>query len=450
MREISGWPLSIAYSLTSLPSRSSPPAGRRRSDQARTHSSVSGVGASAALPPAASTNPSQSATWSRSSTACRRSSGRSGAASAAASRDRGDRLAPRAGTGPSSAPAPRGSALRPTSAGRRGGGARSSARGLLDPLPDPLRHAILLVHAGGEARRIAGAVRPQAHDIAVPPFPPGTQWIGAEPGAVERICARGPLLVHFFDVAHLSSVRTLPYVRAWEERYRDLGLTVVGVNSPRFPFTADAGKLAAALDAARGPLPRRRRLRLPDLARLRVRGLAVAVPLGRGRGAALVPLRRGRVRGHRGGDPGGAAGASTRTSSCPSPSRRCGPATPPARSSRRPATRSSRAARSPSRGGRARTIRRSSSTTRRAAPGRRSTARGALRASLDGGPRAAIEVEAPGAYELADPRAPRERTTCPSAPRPALSVYSIGFAAGVPWTRGCRGRRISREQPARP
>jgi hypothetical protein len=90
-------------------------------------------------------------------------------------------------------------------------------------------------------------VRPQAHDIAVPPFPPGTEWIGPEPGAVERICARGPLLVQFVDAAHLSSVRTLPYLSAWEERYRGLGLTVVGVNSPRFPFTADAGKLGAAL-----------------------------------------------------------------------------------------------------------------------------------------------------------------------------------------------------------
>jgi hypothetical protein len=81
----------------------------------------------------------------------------------------------------------------------------------------------------------------------VPPFPPGTEWIGSEPRAVERICARGPLLVHFVDAAHLSSVRTLPYARAWHDRYRELGLTVVGVNSPRFPFTADPSKLAAAL-----------------------------------------------------------------------------------------------------------------------------------------------------------------------------------------------------------
>ena len=90
-------------------------------------------------------------------------------------------------------------------------------------------------------------MRPQAQHIAVPPFAPGTEWIGPEPGAVERICARGPLLVQFVDAAHLSSVRTLPYLTAWESRYRDRGLTVVGVNSPRFPFTADTGKLRAAL-----------------------------------------------------------------------------------------------------------------------------------------------------------------------------------------------------------
>jgi hypothetical protein len=90
-------------------------------------------------------------------------------------------------------------------------------------------------------------VRPKARDIAVPPFPPDTAWIGPAPAPVERICARGPLIVHFVDVAHVSSVRTLPYLKAWAERYRDLGLSVIGVNSPRFPFTADAAKLQAAL-----------------------------------------------------------------------------------------------------------------------------------------------------------------------------------------------------------
>jgi hypothetical protein len=85
-------------------------------------------------------------------------------------------------------------------------------------------------------------------DIAVPPFSPRLRWLGGEPAPVERICARGPLLVHFIDAAHLSSVRTLPYLAAWNERYAPHGLTVLGANSPRFPFTGEGAKLAAALD----------------------------------------------------------------------------------------------------------------------------------------------------------------------------------------------------------
>ena len=54
--------------------------------------------------------------------------------------------------------------------------------------------------------------------------------------------------MHFVCAAHLNSVRTLPYLNAWHERYRDLGLTVIGVNSPRFPFTGERDKLSAALD----------------------------------------------------------------------------------------------------------------------------------------------------------------------------------------------------------
>ena len=85
-------------------------------------------------------------------------------------------------------------------------------------------------------------------DIAVPPFPHGLAWLGSEPPPVERICARGPLLVHFIDAAHPSSARTLPYLNEWHDRYSPHGLTVVGVNSPRFPFTGEVEKLRAALE----------------------------------------------------------------------------------------------------------------------------------------------------------------------------------------------------------
>ena len=56
------------------------------------------------------------------------------------------------------------------------------------------------------------------------------------------------MLVHFFDFAQLNSVRTLPYLRAWEERYSGDGLAVVGVHSPRFPFTQDYAVVADATE----------------------------------------------------------------------------------------------------------------------------------------------------------------------------------------------------------
>ena len=64
-----------------------------------------------------------------------------------------------------------------------------------------------------------------------------------------ELTAAGPVLVHFFDFAQLNSARALPYAIAWDARYRDAGLTTLGVHSPRFPFTSERDALAPALAA---------------------------------------------------------------------------------------------------------------------------------------------------------------------------------------------------------
>src|SRR5688572_26993922 len=90
-------------------------------------------------------------------------------------------------------------------------------------------------------------LRPPRADIAIPPFPEGTEWIGDEPGTVERIAARSPVLVHFFDFAQLNSVRALPYLVEWHRRYAEHGLTVFGVHLARYPFTDDLAEIEGAL-----------------------------------------------------------------------------------------------------------------------------------------------------------------------------------------------------------
>lgn len=64
-----------------------------------------------------------------------------------------------------------------------------------------------------------------------------------------ELTANGPVLVHFFDFAQLNSVRALPYVLRWHERYEPFGLTTLGVHSPRFRFTGEREALAAGISA---------------------------------------------------------------------------------------------------------------------------------------------------------------------------------------------------------
>ena len=62
------------------------------------------------------------------------------------------------------------------------------------------------------------------------------------------LAAKGPVLVHFFDFSQLNSVRTLPYLIEWQRRYEPMGLRVIGVQAPRFPFGADPDLVRAGLE----------------------------------------------------------------------------------------------------------------------------------------------------------------------------------------------------------
>jgi hypothetical protein len=56
-----------------------------------------------------------------------------------------------------------------------------------------------------------------------------------------------PLLVEFWDFCRPNSMRTLPYVRAWHERYAAAGLRVVGAHCPGFEPSRDEHALRDAV-----------------------------------------------------------------------------------------------------------------------------------------------------------------------------------------------------------
>src|SRR6185436_1080275 len=92
-------------------------------------------------------------------------------------------------------------------------------------------------------------MRPERADIAAPVLPGRLRWHNTERDPVmAELTAAGPVLVHFFDFAQLNSLRALPYVIEWDQRYREAGLTTLGVHSPRFGFTKREELLAPALE----------------------------------------------------------------------------------------------------------------------------------------------------------------------------------------------------------
>ncbi len=62
-----------------------------------------------------------------------------------------------------------------------------------------------------------------------------TQWLNSPPLTVEGL--RGKVvLVDFWTYSCINCLRTIPYVRAWAEKYKDQGLVVIGVHAPEFAF----------------------------------------------------------------------------------------------------------------------------------------------------------------------------------------------------------------------
>ena len=82
--------------------------------------------------------------------------------------------------------------------------------------------------------------------IPAPLFPPRLPWLNAkDPQATLK---RGqPLLVEFWDFCRPNSIRTLPYMKAWHERYASAGLRIAAVHCPGFRLSRDEDELRAAV-----------------------------------------------------------------------------------------------------------------------------------------------------------------------------------------------------------
>jgi len=87
---------------------------------------------------------------------------------------------------------------------------------------------------------------PQLSETVFAPELEGGQWVQHGPVSLKALRDKGVVLVDFWDYTCVNCIRTLPYVAAWDKRYRQNGLVVVGVHAPEFSFAREGSHVAEA------------------------------------------------------------------------------------------------------------------------------------------------------------------------------------------------------------
>jgi hypothetical protein len=90
-------------------------------------------------------------------------------------------------------------------------------------------------------------MRPPVDDITPPHFPLKLPWVNVASLRMDKQRGR-PVLIEFFDFCRVQSLRTLPYVKAWHEKYEEDGLRVVSVHSPGFSISRGEDVVRDAVD----------------------------------------------------------------------------------------------------------------------------------------------------------------------------------------------------------
>jgi hypothetical protein len=88
----------------------------------------------------------------------------------------------------------------------------------------------------------------------LPGFDGATGWLNSPPLTVSDLHGK-VAVVNFCTYTCINWIRSLPYVRAWAERYRDLGLVTIGAHTPEFSFEHDTDNIRPALSAMRVEYP---------------------------------------------------------------------------------------------------------------------------------------------------------------------------------------------------
>lgn len=81
---------------------------------------------------------------------------------------------------------------------------------------------------------------------AAPELIPGGLWFNSPPLTISEL--RGKVvLIDFWTYTCINCIRTLPYLKAWNEKYKENGLVIIGVHTPEFEFEKNAKNVELAI-----------------------------------------------------------------------------------------------------------------------------------------------------------------------------------------------------------
>jgi cytochrome c biogenesis protein CcdA/thiol-disulfide isomerase/thioredoxin len=127
----------------------------------------------------------------------------------------------------------------------------ASAQTALDDIRGSSSHGIGATAAKAPKETGTEAVESGLPVLAkAPEFVDNQKWFNT-PGDKSLTLAglRGRVvLVDFWTYSCINCIRTLPYLKAWDAKYRKDGLTIVGVHTPEFPFEKEASNVEAAIE----------------------------------------------------------------------------------------------------------------------------------------------------------------------------------------------------------
>lgn len=96
---------------------------------------------------------------------------------------------------------------------------------------------------GAMSGKSSGASRVEGD---LPSFDGAVAWLNSDPLTPQAL--RGKVvMVDFWTYSCINCLRTLPYLRAWQERYKNQGFTIVGVHTPEFAFEKQESNVSRAV-----------------------------------------------------------------------------------------------------------------------------------------------------------------------------------------------------------